>query len=59
MKKRINKEKEGLTVRFSVRLPKEQHRWLKEKSIKTKGNNFRSMNEYISEAIELLKEKEE
>jgi len=56
MKKRINKEKEGLTVRFSVRLPKEQHRWLKEKSMETKGKNFISMNEYISKAIELLKE---
>ena len=53
---RINKEKEGLTVRFSVRLPREQHKWLKELSAKTKGtNNFISMNDYISAGLELLK----
>lgn len=56
MRGRINKEKEGLTVRFSVRLPKDQHEWLKEKSMETKGKNFVSMNDYISKAIDLLKE---
>lgn len=58
MRKRINKEKEGLTVRFSVRLPKEQHKWLKELSQKTKGSNkFISMNDYISLALQKLKDK--
>lgn len=57
MKGRINKEKEGLIVRFSVRLPKEQHKWLKKISQKTKGTNkFISMNDYISLALKKLKE---
>lgn len=56
MSKKINKEKEGITIRFSVRLPKEQHKWLKEQSLKTKGtNNFISMNDYISIGLKLLK----
>lgn len=55
---KINKEKEGLTIRFSVRLPREQHKWLKELSKKTKGtNDFISMNDYIYYGLELLKEK--
>lgn len=55
MRNDINKEKEGLTIRFSVRLPKEQHKWLKELSQKTKGtNNFISMNDYISLALKTM-----
>lgn len=57
MGRKINKEKTGLTIRFSVRLPREQHQWLKELSNKSKGTeNFVSMNDYISKALELLKE---
>lgn len=49
----VNKEKEGLTVRFSIRLPRYQHEWLKNRSIQTKGgNDFESMNSIISEAID-------
>lgn len=54
---KVNKEKEKITVRFSVRLPKEQHRWLKELSNSTKDtNNFISMNEYISKALYFYEE---
>lgn len=56
MRNIINKEKEGLTIRFSVRLPKDQHKWLKELSQRTKGTNkFISMNDYISLAIEKMR----
>lgn len=48
-----NKEKLGKTVRFSIRLPKYQHKWLKNRSESTKGTeNFESMNSIISNAIE-------
>lgn len=57
MNRKINKEKCGITVRFSVRLPKEQHMWLKKISNKTKNTgNFISMNDYISKALEHYKE---
>lgn len=50
---RENKEKLGKTIRFSVRLPYYQHKWLKSRSESTKGtNNFESMNEIISQALE-------
>lgn len=50
---RENKEKLGKTIRFSVRLPRYQHRWLKARSESTKGTeNFESMNEIISKALE-------
>lgn len=51
---RINKEKEGLTVRFSIRLPKEQHDILRAMSKKAKDNEgtYISMNEIISRAVE-------
>lgn len=53
---RINKEKLKLTTRFSVRLPKEQHKWLKDLSNSTRDtDNFISMNEYISIALDILK----
>lgn len=57
MRNKINKEREGLTIRFSVRLPKEQHTWLKKLSQETKGTNkFISMNDYISLALKKLKD---
>ena len=50
---RENKEKLGKTIRFSVRLPYYQHKWLKSRSESTKGtSNFESMNEIISQALE-------
>lgn len=53
---RINKEKIKITTRFSVRLPKEQHKWLKDLSNNTRDtDNFISMNEYISIALDMLK----
>lgn len=49
---RTNKEKERITVRFSIRLPKYQHIWLKNRSNSTKGtNNYESMNNIISKAL--------
>lgn len=50
---RENKEKEGKTIRFSVRLPKEVHRWLKEKSDTSREiiGEYRSMNEYITDVL--------
>ena len=51
----MNKEKEGATVRFSVRLPKEQHKMLKEISNRTRNTDkFISMNEFISSSLDLL-----
>lgn len=44
---KINKEKEGITVRFSIRLPKEIHKYLKEKSLRLDT----SMNDLLIEAI--------
>ena len=49
----MNKERIGKTIRFSVRLPNYQHKWLKARSESTKGtDNFESMNEIISKAVE-------
>lgn len=43
-------------IRFSIRLPKDQHEWLKQKSISTKGSNkYISMNDYITMAIDMYK----
>lgn len=47
---RVNKEKNGMTVRFSVRLPKHIHNWLKTKSQSNK--EYLSMNKIIAEALE-------
>ena len=48
-----NKEKLGKTIRFSIRLPKYQHQWVKNRSESTRGTeNFESMNSIISDAIE-------
>ncbi len=56
MSNKINKEKSGITKRFSVRLPKEQHQWLKDKSLETlKTDKFLSMNDIIQIALEELK----
>lgn len=50
---RENKEQTGQTIRFSVRLPKYQHTWIKNRSYNTKGtSDFESMNKIISEAVE-------
>lgn len=48
-----NKEKLGKTIRFSIRLPKYQHQWVKNRSESTRGtDNFESMNSIISDAIQ-------
>lgn len=48
-----NKEKLGKTIRFSIRLPKYQHQWVKNRSESTRGTeNFESMNSIISDAIQ-------
>lgn len=47
---RVNKEKSGITVRFSVRLPKNIHSWLKARS--QSSEQYLSMNEIIKEALE-------
>lgn len=46
----MNKEKSGITVRFSVRLPKHIHSWLKDMS--ESSDEYLSMNKIISEALE-------
>lgn len=48
---RINKEKTGLTKRFSIRIPTELHTWLKVRS-KSNADGYLSMNDIIIEAIE-------
>ena len=54
---RENKEKEGKTIRFSIRLPKYQHMWVKSRSENTRGTqDFESMNKIISEAIDYYME---
>lgn len=54
----MNKEKVGLTKRFSIRIPVELHEWLKEKSDNTKGSDcYISMNDYIAKAVKEYKEK--
>lgn len=45
------------TIKFCLRLPKKQHEWLKKLSNETKNtDNFISMNDYISIAIDMLRE---
>ncbi len=46
-----NKEKQGKTIRLSIRIPKEVHNWVKSRSENTKGINYTSMNKIITEAI--------
>lgn len=57
---RENKERLGKTIRFSIRLPRELHRALKEESAysKTMLGEYKSMNMLITEIIEeRIKEK--
>jgi len=49
---RENKEKAGKTVRFSIRIPREQHEWLKKRSEASRGKNFESINRHIIRIIE-------
>lgn len=51
---RINKEKEGKTMKTTVRIPVEYYAVLKRDSNSTKGDkgNFVSMNDIICKAIE-------
>lgn len=49
----MNKEREGKTIRFSIRLPKEQHEWLKEQSgYRGEKAKYISMNRLISAIIQ-------
>lgn len=58
MGSKVNKEKNGLVIKTTVRIPKGQYEWLKEQSDKSREDgNYKSMNEYISEGVELLKNK--
>lgn len=58
MGNKINKEKNGLVIKTTVRIPKDQYEWLKKQSDKSREyGNYKSMNEYISEGVELLKNK--
>lgn len=49
---RENKEKAGKTVRFSIRIPREQHEWLKKRSEASRGAKFESINRHIISLIE-------
>lgn len=48
---RINKEKEGLTKKFTVRIGIEEYKWIKEKMERSRGIGYRSMNNIINEMI--------
>lgn len=55
---RENKEREGKTVRFSIRLPKEEHEWLKARMEESrKGIEYRSINRDIAEMVRYFMEK--
>lgn len=57
-KMRENKEREGKTVRFSIRLPKEEHEWLKARMEESrKGIEYRSINRDIAEMVRYFMEK--
>ena len=59
MSNKINKEKTGLVIKTTVRIPKEQYEWLKIESDKTRDvGNYKSMNDFVSEGIELLRRQE-
>jgi len=51
---RENKEREGKTIRFSIRIPREAHRLLKEESAYSRAmiGEYKSMNTLITELIE-------
>ena len=58
MANKINKEKTGLVVKTTVRLPKEYYDWLTELSNKSREEgNYKSMNDYVTEGVKLLKDK--
>ena len=58
MSSKINKEKNGLVVKTTIRLPKEEYEWLTELSNKTRENgNYKSMNDFVTEGVKLLREK--
>ena len=58
MASKINKEKNGLVIKTTVRLPKEQYEWLTELSNKSRENgNYKSMNDFITEGVSLLKDR--
>lgn len=58
MANKINKEKNGLVIKTTVRIPKEQYDWLREKSDKSREDgNYKSMNDFVSEGVKLLQEK--
>lgn len=50
----MNKEKEGLSIKTTIRLPKEQYKILKNESNKTKGikGSYLSMNDLILKAVD-------
>lgn len=59
MSSKINKEKTGLVIKTTVRLPKEQYEWLTELSNKSREyGNYKSMNDFVSEGIRLLQQRE-
>lgn len=50
----INKERDGLTIKTTVRIPTEDYKWLKMKSENTRNGgkgNYKSMNDFIVDAI--------
>lgn len=54
---RENKEREGKTVRFSIRLPREIHRWLKERmEISRENGEYKSINRDIEEMVRYFKD---
>lgn len=58
MANKINKEKTGLVVKTTVRLPKEYYDWLTELSNKSREKgSYKSMNDYVTEGVKLLKNK--
>lgn len=58
MSSKINKEKNGLVIKTTIRLPKEEYEWLTELSNKTRENgNYKSMNDFVTEGVKLLREK--
>ena len=59
MANKINKEKNGLVIKTTVRLPKNQYEWLMELSNKSREDgNYKSMNDYITEAVNILMDKD-
>lgn len=58
MSSKINKEKNRLVIKTTIRLPKEEYEWLTELSNKSREEgNYKSMNDYVTEGVKLLKDK--